>query len=661
MNVNGSSSSLNQPRNVLYDNTTNHLYIGDSSNGRVIVIDASSDFVTDGNADDPATVPTVLNILGAGDFYYPLGMTLDSINGRLFVAEKDKSKGSTYGSINVFDVRSPDSSPVTMCGITTTGISNTGPSCTLWIENAYAPRDIAYNPTQQLLYVAFSDQGRVLVADVRPEGSNEKSLCSVTTTGLPQNDNTALIPSCVLGQINLSSTGTDTTQNTFNVPRGLWYDSNFDKLYVADLQNERVLVFNTMSSLSNGMNASAVYGQIDYTSNNSSTYQYSFDSPNAVTVDSINKRLYVSDAWNNRVMVFNLGGTPINEGPTVEKFESDIAEGFISVDGNNATDTTKITFTTQYTVKAGDITIEFPEGTEMTKTGGGSIDFTAFTTIDNTLLKKDSLNGLVNSLKIGIPNFNLTFSKAVTISIPVGSSYEGKTLTVYYQAEGSSDWIKETTCKVVDGLCTFTTLHATTFAAGDTSNSSTSTSSNDNSSPSMPKAPTCNDAKPSNSPDFFQIDVTDAVATVYYVPVSNNVSNHYLSYSEKENEYMYGVETNQSKSDGVLSFTVNMLNPNKVYYFKVRGQNGCMPGEWSNQIKVKTNAKGYSTKKSFYKDAPFVETSAPASQLQPKKAVLGVGDSLKVAVPSSVPTQPKKHISSPAPEKKRQCLFLWCW
>jgi len=35
-------------------------------------------------------------------------------------------------------------------------------------------------------------------------------------------------------------------------------------------------------------------------------------------------------------------------------------------------------------------------------------------------------------------------------------------------------------------------------------------------------------------------------------------------------------------SSGVVNFTINDLNPDTTYYFKVRGGSGCAPGGWSN-------------------------------------------------------------------------------
>ena len=192
--------------------------------------------------------------------------------------------------------------------------------------------------------------------------------------------------------------------------------------------------------------------------------------------------------------------------------------------------------------------------------------------------------------------------------------------------------------------------------------STTVSQNNSSSSSSTPIASTCNDTPPSNSPDLFQIDVNNSQATLYYVPVSNNVSNYYISYSEKQNEFMYGVETNQGPSSGVLSFTVNALNPHTIYYFRVRAQNGCMPGDWSNEMKVQTKTGG-TTQTPYYKNSPFVESSIVPYSLPPTaKSVLGASTNEPSPTLQPTPTSiPKQKKNSQPVQTEKKCFLIWCW
>ncbi len=176
---------------------------------------------------------------------------------------------------------------------------------------------------------------------------------------------------------------------------------------------------------------------------------------------------------------------------------------------------------------------------------------------------------------------------------------------------------------------------------------------------------TCGDANPFSSPNLFQIDVNDTQATLYYASIAN-ANNYYIAYSEKPNTFEHGTETNQGYSTGVLPFTINLLKSNTVYYFKVRGQNGCMSGNWSQEMSIKTRAKGFLAMIPFYK---YTATSwlplinKPTIVVQPKikptpTETVKIEESRKIEVtPISIPQSPIVKI----PETKKRCFLWWCW
>jgi len=141
------------------------------------------------------------------------------------------------------------------------------------------------------------------------------------------------------------------------------------------------------------------------------------------------------------------------------------------------------------------------------------------------------------------------------------------------------------------GTLTFTAAHFTTFKAVENSSSSNSSS-----------APSCNDTKPTGTPNLFQIDALVNQAIMYFAPVSGSVSKYYIAYGYTPGDIRFGVGFDQGSSGGVLSYTINALSPNATYYFKVRGGNGCMPGNWGNEIKITTTKKGATGGIRYYKD-----------------------------------------------------------
>ena len=104
----------------------------------------------------------------------------------------------------------------------------------------------------------------------------------------------------VIGQPNFTSSATATTQNGINAPTGLSLDSS-GNLYVADTYNNRVLMFEP--PFSNDMNASVVIGQPNFTSSAAAITQNGFYAPTGLSLDS-SGNLYVADTDDNRVLIF---------------------------------------------------------------------------------------------------------------------------------------------------------------------------------------------------------------------------------------------------------------------------------------------------------------------------------------------------------------------
>ena len=153
--------------------------------------------------------------------------------------------------------------------------------------------------------------------------------------------------------------------------------------------------------------------------------------------------------------------------PTPEKITAQVTGGNITVPGSDPTDTTSFTTNVDLTLQTGDASVTFLADTVVTETGGGNLNLTQLTTINNTTIIQAQLDDVLGAIKIGISDLHLTFSQPVTVTIPVGSSHNGQTLQVVFQEDGTTTWTPETTCTVSNGNCVFQTDHATTFAAED--------------------------------------------------------------------------------------------------------------------------------------------------------------------------------------------------
>ncbi|MFZ3301085.1 MAG: carboxypeptidase regulatory-like domain-containing protein [Microgenomates group bacterium] len=105
-------------------------------------------------------------------------------------------------------------------------------------------------------------------------------------------------------------------------------------------------------------------------------------------------------------------------------------------------------------------------------------------------------------------------------------------------------------------------------------------------------AATCSSTTPSgNSPWIFSANSNDSSSvTLKFVNYQTPITHFVIEYGIKSGEYKYSVD-NISKD--VNSYTLEKLNLNTTYFFRIRTGNGCATGSWSNEISSKT--KGFVT------------------------------------------------------------------
>jgi hypothetical protein len=90
------------------------------------------------------------------------------------------------------------------------------------------------------------------------------------------------------------------------------------------------------------------------------------------------------------------------------------------------------------------------------------------------------------------------------------------------------------------------------------------------------------------APKIFQIWATQTNATIYFVPSADPQDSYTINYGLYSDAEMYNTTFSWSDKSGAIPYTINALAANTPYYFKVRANNGCMPGEWSNTLNLKT-------------------------------------------------------------------------
>lgn len=191
-------------------------------------------------------------------------------------------------------------------------------------------------------------------------------------------------------------------------------------------------------------------------------------------------------------------------------------------------------------------------------------------------------------------------------------------------------------------------------------NNSSNSSSNSSSSNTDSNNSSCNDQDVVKIPEIFQIDTTTTTAKIYFTPVDSN--DYYLSFSTNKNAEEHGALLNLG-NDGVQSYEVNNLLSNTTYYFKIRGNNGCKTGKWSNIMSAQTDKN---TKK-YFLYSPVVpnvlsfstQSSSDNISIVDNKNEQKILETQEESSPSITPT-PSPKLEEPLVQKPKKCL-LWKW
>jgi DNA-binding beta-propeller fold protein YncE len=275
-------SGMNGNSGIAYDAANHYLFVADYFNNRTLVYNATN-LATGMNATYVLGQPNFTSSTGTASQSGeggPASVVYDAAGHLLYVADWNNNRTLVYDTTNLAN------------GMNATYVlgqpnftSSTG---TATQSGEHDPGAVVYDTANHYLFVADYFNNRTLVYN---------------TTNLA----TGMNATYVLGQPNFTSSTGTTTQSGEHGPDGVAYDPARSQLFIEDGSNSRVLIYNLSAGITNGMNASGVLGQPDFTSSTPATTQSGFNLPQGANdfYDTTNNRLYVSDSGNNRVMIFN--------------------------------------------------------------------------------------------------------------------------------------------------------------------------------------------------------------------------------------------------------------------------------------------------------------------------------------------------------------------
>lgn len=99
----------------------------------------------------------------------------------------------------------------------------------------------------------------------------------------------------------------------------------------------------------------------------------------------------------------------------------------------------------------------------------------------------------------------------------------------------------------------------------------------------------CNDQKPECKPDLFQVDAGANFAKLYINPCKENCSKVQILYGRTESADEYNVDLISPSKDGVFTTTINSLDLETKYFFKIRCINGCANGDTGTVLSAQTS------------------------------------------------------------------------
>jgi len=231
------------------------------------------------------------------------------------------------------------------------------------------------------------------------------------------------------------------------------------------------------------------------------------------------------------------------------------------------------------------------------------------------------------------------------------------TLSIY-RYDGSTWERLETTIDTENKKLIAYTNHFSLFAAfGQTEQiieNNSSSSNNSNQTPVSSGPSVCTNSKPLFISNLFQINTTKSSAKLFFTPLADT-SEFYISFSENSNAEKHGEQVTLIRQ-GVQSHTIYQLKPNTVYYAKVRGQNGCTQGDWSNILKFKTDSKIY------YKNSTISnKITSTIKKITNNLIDQPTQKSTQTPIIETNQNKNTQTTSTTSKQKTKKCFLWWCF
>jgi sugar lactone lactonase YvrE/F0F1-type ATP synthase membrane subunit c/vacuolar-type H+-ATPase subunit K len=294
---NPQEKGFNGPGDTAIDTINHVFYVADTNNNRVLVFNLSNaniftDHVADfviGQQSFSQVASNQGGTVGPNTLSGPTGLFYDTANQRLYIADTNNNRVLIYNSAIADNGQNANF---------VLGQSNfTTNSARISRNGLAAPAYVTSNTSTNSVAIADRDNNRVLLWSNLPNTNGQNA-------------------DFVLGQAGFTSSGFSVSQTALHTPQGVAFDPNTGALYVADTDNNRVMVW-TSAITANNQAATYVLGQSNFnTSTPQAISSSSLAGPTRVEVGASSSVIYVSDSGHNRGLVFAGGISSNNQAAT---------------------------------------------------------------------------------------------------------------------------------------------------------------------------------------------------------------------------------------------------------------------------------------------------------------------------------------------------------
>lgn len=271
-----SSSKFNNPVHVARDTKSDRLFVSDYGNNRILIYENVEDFIDNRSA---------IHVLGQSNFISnfsgvsntrlnkPTGLFIDK-NGRLWVCDRYNNRVLWFDDAKNLTTGSPAS-----------GVLGQP-------HYASALPGISATKFDDPIGVLVDDYDNLWVADFY----NERILKFENASSISIGDAATV----VLGAPNFTTIEPTIASNTLGTASSISMSCN--NLFVTDDSHNRVLVFKDAHLLNSSASADVVLGQISFNSASIGAGSNRLNNPSGISID--NNLLYISDTFNNRVLIY---------------------------------------------------------------------------------------------------------------------------------------------------------------------------------------------------------------------------------------------------------------------------------------------------------------------------------------------------------------------